>query len=280
MRAKHECALHDQNCFLTLTYDDLNLPSHLLMKDPLQRFLKRLRKRIKKKIKYMVAHEYGSNTARPHHHIIIFGFDFPDQKFLKTTPKGYSLYTSPLLTELWSHGHSSIGEANAKTANYIAKYNLKGSGHTVTDPNTGELVEVRDTANYSQGIGLKFFTKNFRQIFTVEKILPRYYIDKIKNMDEYVAKPRKWFPDWMNLDFQKNAINYLQTWEDSIQFKNRTHYEIYAKAKNEEAADALTKSEFRSRDTHKKERELRYLSMLKDSMIEESQIIRKENYAN
>ena len=48
-RARHEISLHEENTFLTLTYSDEFLPSHLTVKDPFQRFMKRLRIHAKKK---------------------------------------------------------------------------------------------------------------------------------------------------------------------------------------------------------------------------------------
>ena len=61
--------------FLTLTYNDDNLPSDVgLHKDDLQRFFKRLRKALDtKKIRYFACGEYGDTTSRPHYHAIVFG---------------------------------------------------------------------------------------------------------------------------------------------------------------------------------------------------------------
>ena len=144
-RARHEISTHYENCFITLTYDNENLLSIFVVKTEFQKFMKRLRKHLKHKVRYMVSHEYGSNTFRPHHHAIIFGYTPKDQKFLKHTSKGEAIYTSEEISKLWKHGFHSIGNANEKTAYYIASYALKGKKHKLTDPTTGETVEVSDS---------------------------------------------------------------------------------------------------------------------------------------
>ena len=46
MRCSHEASLYDENCFITLTYDDEHLPPDgCLNKEHFQKFMKRLRKR-------------------------------------------------------------------------------------------------------------------------------------------------------------------------------------------------------------------------------------------
>lgn len=78
-----EASMHDENCFITLTYDDLNLPLidgtnpetgevtkfKTLVKKDLQLFMKRLRSRLDEKggikIRYFAAGEYGDASYRP-----------------------------------------------------------------------------------------------------------------------------------------------------------------------------------------------------------------------
>ena len=63
IRCVHEASLHSQNSFITLTYNNDNLPANgsLYYRD-VQLFLKRFRKRHPKiKISYYLAGEYGEN---------------------------------------------------------------------------------------------------------------------------------------------------------------------------------------------------------------------------
>ena len=128
-------------------------------------------------------------------HAIIFGYDPPNQKFQKNTKKGYPLFTSTKIDNLWKKGFHSIAEANEKTAYYIASYALKGKRKTIPNPDTGELIEVADTMNVSTkpAIGLTYLKKNMQQLVDSGGILPRYYVKKLEELnidlyDQYVQK--------------------------------------------------------------------------------------------
>jgi len=178
LRASHEISEHNENCFLTLTYDDQNLPSFLIVKSEFQKFMKKLRKKTKSKLRYMVSHEYGGKTGRPHHHAIIFGYNPSSQKYLQKAPSGEPLFTSPELDKLWTNGFHSIGTANEKTAYYIASYSLKSSKHSVTNPDSGEIITVTDSMDSSKrpAIGKTYFEKNYKQLIDSQAKLPRYYV--------------------------------------------------------------------------------------------------------
>ena len=100
IRCVHEASLYDDNCFITLTYTDENLPcrgnrdcdkcDHFkekrcdglergLCKRDFQLFLKRLRKMFGKGVRYHHCGEYGEQLGRPHHHACLFNFNFPDR---------------------------------------------------------------------------------------------------------------------------------------------------------------------------------------------------------
>lgn len=225
-RARHEISLHKDNTFITLTYAQENLPSIFIVKQEFQKFIKRLRKHLKRPIRYMVSHEYGSKTFRPHHHAIIFGYNPDKQKFLKTTPKGESIFTSAELDKLWQHGFHSIGTASERTAYYIASYSLKGKKHNLPDPLTGELVAVSDCMDVSKrpAIGYNFFLENYQQMVDSNSILPRYYIKKLKDL---------------NPTLHEHYEN-----ERSIRFKTRSSHELFAKFVIDQQK-ANIKSEFR-----------------------------------
>lgn len=150
VRCYHEAQLHDMNCFITLTFDDKNLNQiHSLVKRDFQLFMKRLRKRFCsassdphfERIAYFHCGEYGDKFNRPHHHACLFGFDFPD-KVLFSSRKGVNLYTSRILSLLWPHGFSTIGEVNFETAAYVARYVLKKAyGSEAKDHYDGRVPE-------------------------------------------------------------------------------------------------------------------------------------------
>ena len=86
MRICNEANSYDNNCFLTLTFNDEHLPNdNSIHKRDLQLFVKRLRKAlVGKKIRYFGCGEYGGKFGRPHYHIIIFNW-YPEDAFYDNT---------------------------------------------------------------------------------------------------------------------------------------------------------------------------------------------------
>ena len=133
----HESLAHDQNCFITLTYNDENLPltQSLNIKD-LQKFIKRLRKGNSRKnyppatFRYYGCGEYGTdksqwrNIGRPHYHLCLFGFDFPDKELESAEGDKYR-WQSEMLTETWGKGRTQVGQFTPETAAYTAAYVTK-----------------------------------------------------------------------------------------------------------------------------------------------------------
>lgn len=134
-RADHEARSWEHNSFVTLTYDDANLPpdGHLDA-HALTRFVKRLRKRSgrdrhrirrnpESPIRYFACGEYGDENQRPHYHLLLFNAGFTGHRVAKDQ------YESDILNELWPHGKHTWGPATPGAAgNYIAKYQLKKQG--------------------------------------------------------------------------------------------------------------------------------------------------------
>lgn len=245
LRCRHEISLHEENCFLTLTYDSKNLPSHFTVKEPFQNFMKSLRQHLKKKLSYIVSHEYGTKTYRPHHHAIIFGYNPPEQKFLKNTTGGNSIFTSPEITRFWDHGFHSIGCANEKTAYYIASYALKGKKKKITHPDTGEMVIISDTMDVSKrpAIGLNYLIKNQKQLVHSGEKLPRYYKKKLEIIN----------PDL-----------YMEYEQKQIHAPNRSEQERLAKLVITEQKQNQSESEFRK--SSEKSDHKHYVKYLKDDI--------------
>ncbi|MGN1040001.1 MAG: hypothetical protein ACI4QL_01070 [Candidatus Fimimonas sp.] len=126
-RIMDETKFHEQNCFITLTYDNEHLPpGGTLVKADFQKFMKRLRERLApQKIRFFACGEYGSKTLRPHYHAIIFGWSPVDCRFLKKDSKGQILNVSKLLESVWPYGFSSVGNVTLDSAKYCAKYMQK-----------------------------------------------------------------------------------------------------------------------------------------------------------
>lgn len=144
IRCLHESKLYDNNCFITLTYNDENLPDNRsLDKRHVQLFFKKLRKRFngitpiynektKKNeypIRYFYCGEYGEKYNRPHYHICLFNFVFPDVELFERR-SGYNTYISNICEEIWGKGFCVIGDVNYESAGYVARYILKKAKKT------------------------------------------------------------------------------------------------------------------------------------------------------
>ena len=208
IRCMHEAQLHQNNCFITLTYDNTHLPSNgsLHYKD-FQLFIKRLRKSLGNvRIRYYMAGEYGENFGRPHFHACIFGHDFHDKKLWKRTPSGSLLYRSEKLEVLWPFGYSSVGDVNFESAAYVARYIMKKAVKSkyspeewkwagkYTDLDTGEIAQVQPEFNkmsLKPGIGKDFYKKYTSDIYPQDyiilrgkKVKPPKYYDKQYKIDQ------------------------------------------------------------------------------------------------
>jgi hypothetical protein len=198
MRCIHEAQLHENNCFITLTYNDQNLPQNgSLIKSDFQKFIKRLRKFIAPaKLRYYMAGEYGTSFGRPHFHACIFGYDFHDKKLHQRTASGSVLYTSKDLEKLWTYGYSSIGDVTFESAAYVARYIMqKQTGkvdpnhYTFCDLQTGELIKLLPEYNQMSlkpGIGADWYKKYKNDVYPHDfveirgkKLKPPKYYDQL-----------------------------------------------------------------------------------------------------
>jgi len=196
MRCIHEAALHTDNCFITLTYNDTSLPPNgSLYKPDLQKFLKRLRKQ-RGQFRYYACGEYGDTTDRAHYHACLFGIDFHDKRHFRKIGE-HNLYTSQQLNDLWGLGNTSIGNLTFETAAYTARYVMKktvGRGckrYVRLDEQTGELIPlVQPYAAMSlrPAIGRSWIEKYHGDIYGHDKdalmirgkkMRPTKYYDKI-----------------------------------------------------------------------------------------------------
>ncbi len=167
-RCIHEASMHDDNSFITLTYDDECLPwDGSLNKDHFQKFMKRLRfQQRKKTVRYFHCGEYGEALRRPHYHALIFNHDFLDKE--KWTERdGIVTYTSENLAKLWPFGFSTVGQVTWETAAYCARYiTKKQTGDSAQDhywlPVATDLeVQLQPeyaTMSLKPGIGETWFT--------------------------------------------------------------------------------------------------------------------------
>lgn len=163
-RCMLEAQYHDQNAFITLTYDDKFVPTHdgidpitgeprkfkSLEKKAFQDFMKRFRNILNeipkekqkefgyrkyyrkgddefREIRFMASGEYGSRTDRPHYHAIIFGW-YPSDDDIVPIGKnelGQEYFGSATLARAWPFGYHVVGKADWNSCAYVARYVVK-----------------------------------------------------------------------------------------------------------------------------------------------------------
>lgn len=175
-RLKQELKTAKNAFFITLTYDDQNLPENgELVKKDLQLFMKRLRKLNANPLRYYAIGEYGGETFRPHYHIIL-----------------YNMNDSTSVKKAWGKGFVKIGTVTSGSINYVCSYIIfKNEGNYTQKP----------FALMSKNLGLNYLRANWKwhkselKSYVMEngykKHMPRYYQDKVFNYREKEAIKEK-----------------------------------------------------------------------------------------
>lgn len=188
-RIVHEASLYDDNIFVTLTYDDDNLPdNNSLSLTDFQLFMKRLRKysvsRRGRSFKFYMCGEYGERFGRPHYHAILFDFDFKDKKFIRKAGD-YPAYVSADLSRIWSKGLCEIGSVTQDSAVYVSSYCTKVIRGPMAEAHYGG--RRPEFSNCSNGIGRAWLERFHRDVYNYDGVVlkggkvmrpPRYYDQK------------------------------------------------------------------------------------------------------
>lgn len=199
--------------FITLTYDDDHVPGmivrtgeimrkvqytwkpgekrpesvQILLYEDIQKFIKRLRKAYRGKLRYFVAGEYGEQTARPHYHMILYGWRPTDlENLYKIHHNGY--YTSKWMEDLWKMGQIQIAQAVPETYRYVAGYVTKKM-YEIDGKKANQYYELGQTKPFAcmslkPGLGDRYYQEHKAEIWKQGYIqctngkraqIPRYY---------------------------------------------------------------------------------------------------------
>lgn len=111
-RIFYESQLQEDNCFITLTYENEFVPSGASLEpSDLRNFFKRLRKSVEpRRLRYFAVGEYGDESNRPHYHAIVFGL---------------APFEVAEVERAWAKGFVRVDECNERTAQYVANYTTK-----------------------------------------------------------------------------------------------------------------------------------------------------------
>lgn len=203
-RIKQELRVAKSAYFITLTYNDENVPyideTATLRKSDLQLFIKRLRRfhdmeveRYQKlvkgrylefkvpQIRYYAIGEYGPETLRPHYHGLFFNVS---EEAIREIDK------------LWSLGFIKVGDVNTASIHYVTKYviNRKLDCPGVESPFSIMSRRPGIGNSYINNINVRYHRQEKGQQFQVKneggivQRMPRYYKQFIftkKELDGY-----------------------------------------------------------------------------------------------
>jgi len=162
----------EASCFVTLTYATPHLTWRggisQLVKADLQKWFKRVRKQ-GYRFRYYAVGEYGSQTYRPHYHVLLFG-NVPER----------------VIRQTWDKGTVHIGQITLASCGYCCKYVINSKHWTMKNKREKPFAIM----SRRPGIGTQYLTvamkewhksgrKNYMLVDGAKRHLPRFYKEKI-----------------------------------------------------------------------------------------------------
>lgn len=148
VRNYYESKRHKKKCFITLTYAKNPI---ILVKKDLQDFIKRLRFHLAKEniqIRYFGCGEYGTKKGRPHYHLIIYGWEDNNAKFIEWNDKGFAVFQSEIIQQTWGHGRTSYQDFANEQIGYVALYVTSNHNSYLPKLKIDELKkQIKETKN-------------------------------------------------------------------------------------------------------------------------------------
>ncbi len=263
-RCMLELGYHESSYFLTLTYDNDHIPKNqlydeetgevyaenaTLVKRDLQLFMKNLRRQYEyrgytNKLRYFACGEYGSQTKRPHFHLIVFGLKLDDLVLYKRNFNGDNLYNSAFISKIWDKGFSVVGDVTWQSCAYVARYIMKK--HLGKDSDIYERYNIEPEftlMSRKPGIARQYYDEHKNELFYQDfvsiptkdggmQIYPSPYYEKLFEEDfpenevvERKEKRKQAKIDSINLQLEKtdkNYVDYLKTKEYNLDSKIKT----------------------------------------------------------
>lgn len=168
VRCLHEREVHDRACFVTLTYDEEHLPyAGSLVKTHFQDFVRAVRVQFGSGLRFFGCGEYGARWQRPHYHLILFGVDFFQDRFVCGRRSGEDVYRSPCLEGLWPMGRSEVGSAGFQSAAYVAGYVSKKLGSSGLEGREPEFLLM----SLKPGIGVPWLERNYPAVMARDSVV-------------------------------------------------------------------------------------------------------------
>lgn len=184
LRISHEASEYSENTFLTLTYAPEHFPSDgSISIRAVQLFMKRLRKFIcPRRVRFFAVGEYGELFGRPHYHVLLFGYSFPDRVPSRRTRFGRA-WRSASLEALWPFGRCELGSLSWHSASYVARYCIKKITGPLAEAHYGGLLPEFQLSSSRPGIGEAWASRNLDALFAAGGVelkgrmlpIPKYY---------------------------------------------------------------------------------------------------------
>lgn len=211
------------NCyFITLTYDDENLPifdsisyqnkifendgtwiEGSLAPEHVTRFFKSWRKELERKgitgCKMFYCGEYGTQTHRPHYHLITFGFEMDlSQNYSYHIDENFKEHwKNPTIDKFWPYGMHDIANVEWSNAAYVARYCTKKLNTEVHNEEWyAEQGKIPEFIRMSKGIGKRYYEANKHSIYKLDSMVMKTVKGNTGNF-----KPPKSFDKWFKEEF-------------------------------------------------------------------------------
>lgn len=168
---------HAKKSFITLTYDDENLPKGeesypTLCKSHLQNFFKNLRSRLNNPVRYYAVGEYGTSGTRginPHYHAIIYGADQEQSPAIQDSWRG----STGRGKKGKIFGFAHIGDVTQESIAYVTGYVQKKNQYNSCMYDELGILPEYSTMSRRPSIGYNAVQK---------------FVDLFKNKPEYLTE--------------------------------------------------------------------------------------------
>lgn len=204
-----EAKKYDHNYFVTLTYDDENVPilekieyeenykmygetietkkielendgtwGYSLAPNHMKTFLNSLRKYFERKghkgVKYFYCGEYGETTHRPHYHIILLNCPLDINQFHDFHVDGKffkARWKSRELEKLWKKGIVDVAECEWSCIAYVARYCTKKLDYSGDKRVYLNKGLIPEYVRMSKGIGFDYFRQHKDEIYKNDEMI-------------------------------------------------------------------------------------------------------------
>ena len=261
--------------FITLTYDDNHMPYNEVWKDGklisveeslppknpyIYDFKKDRSKCIKpfidnlsyhakteygdEKIMWFYCGEYGSQTMRPHFHMICFGLHIPitELKFYQQRD-GYTLYEWTKGAEIWKNGFVTVGNFTPETAAYVAGYVLKKQSTKVKNwyyTQQGKLPEYTGQSRYP-AIGSHYYETHKKQIYETDEIYIPGALGVMK------LRPTSYYDTKFGIEYPEK-MEEIKKRREEVAIQNEKHKMLKTSLNHEEQREVTSRNNKRKKE--------------------------------